>query len=293
MRPDRVVIGTDSEHARSVLGTLYRPLYLLETPMVFTTLESAELIKYAANAFLATKITFINEIADLCEAVGADVQDIARGIGLDGRIGRKFLHAGPGFGGSCFPKDCQALIRTAEVAKRPLAIVDTVLRVNDARKRRMADRIAEACGGDVYGKTLAVLGLTFKPNTDDMRDSPSLSILPALHEAGATIHAFDPEGMDEAKKLMPELTCFGDAYAAMDGADALVLITEWNEFRALDLNRVKSLLRQPLVIDLRNIYKPEEMTEAGLVYYSIGRPPTNESGSLRAIENSANLRTIA
>jgi UDPglucose 6-dehydrogenase len=293
MRPDRVVIGTDSEHARNVLGTLYRPLYLLETPMVFTTLESAELIKYAANAFLATKITFINEIADLCEAVGADVQDIARGIGLDGRIGRKFLHAGPGFGGSCFPKDCQALIRTAEIAKRPLAIVDTVLRVNDARKRRMADRIAEACGGDVYGKTLAVLGLTFKPNTDDMRDSPSLSILPVLHEAGATVHAFDPEGMDEARKLMPELTYFSDAYAAMDGADALVLITEWNEFRGLDLERVKSLLRQPLVVDLRNIYKPEEMTVAGLVYHSIGRPPTNEADGLQAIENPAGLRTIA
>jgi UDPglucose 6-dehydrogenase len=293
MRPDRVVIGTGSEHARLVLGTLYRPLYLLETPMVFTTLESAELIKYAANAFLATKITFINEMADLCEAVGADVQDIARGIGLDGRIGRKFLHAGPGFGGSCFPKDCQALIRTAEIAKRPLAIVDTVLRVNDARKRRMADRIAEACGGDIYGKTLAVLGLTFKPNTDDMRDSPSLSILPVLHEAGATIHAFDPEGVDEAKKLMPELSYFSDAYAAMDGADALVLITEWNEFRGLGLGGGTSLLRQPLVIDLRNIYKPEEMTEAGLVYHSIGRPPTSEMAGIRTIENPAGLRTIA
>src|SRR4051794_40081921 len=293
MRPDRVVIGTESEHARTVLGTLYRPLYLLETPVVFTTLESAELIKYAANAFLATKITFINEIADLCEAVGADVQDIARGIGLDGKIGRKFLHAGPGFGGSCFPKDCQALIRTAEIAKRPLAIVDTVLRVNDARKRRMADRIVEACGGDVYGKILAVLGLTFKPNTDDMRDSPSLSILPVLHEAGATIHAFDPEGMDEAKKLMPEVTCFGDAYAAMDGADALVLITEWNEFRALDLGRVRSLLRRPLVIDLRNIYKPEEMTEAGLVYHSIGRPPTGAAGSAQTVEHPAKLRVIS
>src|SRR3954454_5956107 len=292
MRPDRVVIGTASEHARAVLGTLYRPLYLLETPVVFTTLESAELIKYAANAFLATKITFINEMADLCEAVGADVQDIARGIGLDGRIGRKFLHAGPGFGGSCFPKDCQALIRTAEIAKRPLAIVDTVLRVNDARKRRMADRIAEACAGKVYGKTLAVLGLTFKPNTDDMRDSPSLSILPALHEAGATIRAFDPEGIDEAKKLMPELSYFGDAYAAMEGADALVLITEWNEFRGLDLDRVKSLLRRPLVIDLRNIYKPEEMTEAGLVYHSIGRPPIGAADAASVLENPAGLRAI-
>src|SRR3954464_10177854 len=222
MRPDRVVIGTESEHARSVLGTLYRPLYLLETPMVFTTLESAELIKYAANAFLATKITFINEMADLCEAVGADVQDIARGIGLDGRSGRKFLHAGPGFGGSCFPKDCQALVRSAELAETDLSIVDTVLRVNDARKRRMADRIAEACGGDVYGKTLAVLVLTFNPTPADMRDTRSLSILPALYEAGAQIQAFDPEGIDEARKVMPELTYFSDAYAAMDGADALV-----------------------------------------------------------------------
>src|SRR5690349_21332126 len=272
MRPDRVVIGTESEHARTVLQALYRPLYLLETPVVFTSLETAELIKYAANAFLAAKITFINEMADLCEAVGADVQDVARGIGLDGRIGRKFLHAGPGFGGSCFPKDCQALVRSAEIAKTPLAIVDTVLRVNDARKRRMADRIVEACGGDVAGKTLAVLGLTFKPNTDDMRDSPSLSILPVLCEAGATVRAFDPEGMAEAKKLLPELTYCGDAYAAMDGADALVLVTEWNEFRALDLDRVKALLRQPVVIDLRNIYKPDEMSAAGLVYHSIGRP---------------------
>ena len=294
MRPDRVVIGTDSEHARTVLGALYRPLYLRETPMVFTTLESAELIKYAANAFLATKITFINEIADLCEAVGADVQDIARGIGLDGRIGGKFLHAGPGFGGSCFPKDCQALIRTAEIAKRPLSIVDTVLRVNDARKRRMSDRIAEACGGDVYGKTLAVLGLTFKPNTDDMRDSPSLSILPALHEAGARIHAFDPEGVDEARKLMPELTYFSDAYATMEGADALVLITEWNEFRALDLDRVKALLRRPVVIDLRNIYKAEEMSAAGLVYHSIGRPPTGASSDSDApLEQPAGLRVVS
>jgi UDPglucose 6-dehydrogenase len=278
MRPDRVVIGTDSEHARAVLRALYRPLYLLETPIVFTTLETAELTKYAANAFLATKITFINEIADLCEAVGADVQDVARGIGLDGRIGGKFLHAGPGFGGSCFPKDCQALIRTAEIAKTPLAIVDTVLRTNDARKRRMADRIAAACGGDLEGRTLAVLGLTFKPNTDDMRDSPALSILPALHEAGARIRAFDPEGMAEAKKLMPELDYCSDAYATMEGADALVLITEWNEFRALDLARVKTLLRRPLVIDLRNVYPPEEMTAAGVVYHSIGRPVGEAGG---------------
>jgi UDPglucose 6-dehydrogenase len=271
MRPDRVVIGTESEHARTVLRALYRPLYLFETPIVFTTLETAELIKYAANAFLATKITFINEVADLCEAVGADVQDVARGIGLDGRIGGKFLHAGPGFGGSCFPKDCQALVRTAEEMKAPLAIVDTVLRVNDARKRSMARRVVEACGGSVEGLTLAALGLTFKPNTDDMRDSPSLAFLPALSDAGATVRAFDPEGIAEAKKLMPELEYCTDPYEAMDGADALILVTEWNAFRALDLTRVKRLLRRPLVIDLRNIYKPEEMAAIGLAYHSIGR----------------------
>jgi UDPglucose 6-dehydrogenase len=292
MRPDRVVIGTESEHARSVLGALYRPLYLLETPMVFTSLETAELIKYAANAFLATKITFINEMADLCEAVGADVQDIARGIGLDGRIGRKFLHAGPGFGGSCFPKDCQALVRSAELAETKLAIVETVLRVNDSRKRAMADRIIAACGGAVAGKTLAVLGLTFKPNTDDMRDSPSLAILPVLREAGARIRAFDPEGMAEAAKLMPDLDYCGDAYETMEGADALILITEWNAFRALDLDRVKSLLRQKLVIDLRNIYAPDEMIAAGLTYYSIGRP-ISQWGGEKMTEKPAGLRAIA
>src|SRR6185312_5327899 len=242
MRPDRVVIGTGSEHARAVLRALYRPLYLIETPMVFTALETAELIKYAANAFLATKITFINEVADLCEKLGADVQDVARGIGLDGRIGGKFLHAGPGFGGSCFPKDCRALVRTAEEAHAPLSIVDTVMRVNDARKRAMAERIVAACGGTVAGKTIAVLGLTFKPNTDDMRDSPSLEILPALLAKGASIRAFDPEGMAEAGRLLAQIEFAADAYEAMAGADVLVIITEWNEFRALDLARVKSLL---------------------------------------------------
>ena len=271
MRPDRVVIGADSERARNVMRQLYRPLYLIETPMLFTDIETAELIKYAANAFLATKITFINEIADLCERVGADVQDVARGIGLDGRIGRKFLHAGPGFGGSCFPKDCRALVRTAEEAEAALAIVATVVRVNEARKGRMADKITAACGGTVAGKSLAVLGLTFKPNTDDMRDSPSLEILPRLVAGGATIRAFDPEGIDEAKKLMPDLIYCTDAYATMDGADALVLLTEWNEFRALDLARVRGLLATPLVIDLRNIYRPAEMAAAGLSYVSLGR----------------------
>jgi UDPglucose 6-dehydrogenase len=273
MRPDRVVIGADSEHARAVMRQLYRPLYLLETPMLFTDIETAELIKYAANAFLATKITFINEIADLCERVGADVQDVARGIGLDGRIGRKFLHAGPGFGGSCFPKDCTALVRTAREAEAPLSIVETVVEVNQARKRRMAERIIAACGGAVTGKTIAVLGLTFKPNTDDMRDAPSLEILPRLTAGGAVIRAFDPEGMDEAKKFLPELVYCRDAYEAMEGADALVLLTEWNEFRALDLDRVGRLLDNPVVIDMRNIYRPEEMEAAGLSYLSVGRPP--------------------
>jgi UDPglucose 6-dehydrogenase len=271
MRPDRVVIGTDSEHARTVLRALYRPLYLLETPVVFTTLETAEMIKYAANAFLAAKITFINQVADLCEAVGADVQDVARGIGLDGRIGRKFLHAGPGFGGSCFPKDCEALVRTAEEAGSRLTMVERVLEINNSRKRGMADRVAAACGGSVTGKTIAVLGLTFKPNTDDMRESPSLAILPLLTEAGATIRAFDPEGMNEARKLLPDLDYCRDAYEAIDGADALVLLTEWNEFRALDLERIKALLRAPVIIDLRNIYQPDEMATAGFVYHSIGR----------------------
>ncbi|HUI35682.1 MAG TPA: UDP-glucose/GDP-mannose dehydrogenase family protein [Stellaceae bacterium] len=286
MRPDRVVIGTDSEHARSVLRALYRPLYLLETPVAFTTIETAELIKYAANAFLAAKVTFINQIADLCEAVGADVQDVAHGIGLDGRIGRKFLHAGPGFGGSCFPKDCAALVRTAAEAGKPLTMVERVLEINDERKRAMADRIAEVCGGNVAGKTIAVLGLTFKPNTDDMRESPSLSILPPLVEAGATIRAFDPEGMTEAKKLLPDLHYCDDAYQAIDGADALVLLTEWNEFRALDLERVKSLLRAPVVIDLRNIYQPQDMVDAGFVYHSIGRRtgmPLTAKTTLKAI----------
>jgi UDPglucose 6-dehydrogenase len=272
MRPDRVVIGADSERARVVLRQLYRPLYLIETPMLFTDVATAELIKYAANAFLATKVTFINEIADLCETLGADVQDVARGIGLDGRIGRKFLHAGPGFGGSCFPKDCRALVRTAGEAGGGLAIVETVLRVNEARKRRMADKIAAACGGNLAGKSLAVLGLTFKPNTDDMRDAPSLEILPRLIAAGARIRAFDPEGMDEAKKLIPELVYCRDAYQTMEGADALILLTEWNEFRGLDLGRVRDLLANPLVIDLRNIYQPQEMAAVGFSYLSIGRP---------------------
>ena len=271
MRPDRVVIGAESDHAKAVMRELYRPLYLLETPILFTALETAELIKYAANSFLATKISFINEIANLCEAVGADVQDVAKGIGLDGRIGRKFLHAGPGFGGSCFPKDCLALVKTAQTAGAPVSIIETVVAVNERRKSQMAERIIAACGGSVAGKTVAVLGLTFKPNTDDMRDSASLTIIPALQAAGATVRAFDPEGMEEAKKQLDGVAFCAGAYDAMSGADALVIITEWNEFRALDLARVKTLLAAPVVIDLRNIYKPEDMAAAGFTYYSIGR----------------------
>ena len=287
MRPDRVVIGADSERAQAVMRQLYRPLYLIETPMLFTDIETAELIKYAANAFLATKITFINEIADLCERVGGNVQDVAKGIGLDGRIGRKFLHAGPGFGGSCFPKDCRALVRTAHEAEAPLSIIETVVQANEARKRRMADKIIAACGGTLAGKTIAVLGLTFKPNTDDMRDAPSLEVLPRLAAAGAVIRAFDPEGMAEAQKLMPNLTYCNDAYETMVGAEALVLLTEWNEFRALDLVRVGQLLVNPLVIDLRNIYQPQEMAAAGLYYISVGRlpqlPESKASTQLRAL----------
>ena len=280
MRPDRVVIGADSERAQAVMKELYRPLYLIETPIVFTAIETSELIKYAANTFLATKITFINEIADLCEKVGADVHDVARGIGLDGRIGRKFLHPGPGYGGSCFPKDTLALVRTAQEAGAPLKIVETVVAVNDARKKRMADKIIAACGGSVKGKTIAILGLTFKPNTDDMRDAPSLAIVPALEEAGAKVRAFDPEGMHEAEKLLPNVKYCQNAYEAMEGADALALVTEWNEFRALDLDRVKSLLKQPVIVDLRNIYRPQDMIAAGFDYVCVGRPtPKGKSKS--------------
>jgi UDPglucose 6-dehydrogenase len=272
MRPDRVVIGADAERAREVLRQVYRPLYLIETPILFTSLETAELIKYAANAFLATKITFINEIADLCERVGADAHDVARGIGLDGRIGRKFLHPGPGFGGSCFPKDTLALVRTAQKAGAPFAIVETVVDVNERRKKAMADKIVRHCGGSVEGKAVAVLGLTFKPNTDDMRESPSLDIVPELQRAGATVRAYDPAGQEEAKKLLDGVVWCDDAYEAMEGADALVIVTEWNAFRALNLDRVKALLKAPVMIDLRNIYNPEEMAAAGFDYTSVGRP---------------------
>lgn len=272
MRPDRVVIGTESPKAEAVLKSLYRPLYLIETPIVFTGLETAELAKYAANAFLATKITFINEMADLCEKTGAHVQDVARAIGLDGRIGRKFLHAGPGFGGSCFPKDTLALKRIAEDYQSPIKIVNAVVEVNDARKRAMAERVIKACGGSVAGLTIGVLGVTFKPNTDDMREAPSLEIIPALQKAGANIRAYDPAGMDEAAKHMTGITWCKDPYDALSGSDAGVVITEWNDFRALDPARIAGLLKKKVLVDLRNVYKPEEMRAAGLTYSSIGRP---------------------
>lgn len=272
MRPDRVVIGTTSERAGDVMRRLYRPLYLIETPIVMTSLETAELTKYAANTFLAAKITFINEIADLCEKVGADVHDVARGIGLDGRIGKKFLHPGPGYGGSCFPKDTLALVRTAQQAGSPLRIIETVVDVNDTRKKRMADRVIEAVGGSVAGKSVAILGVTFKPNTDDMRDSPSLDIIPALQAAGATVKAFDPAGMTEAAKLLPGVEWAQTAYDALDGVECVAILTEWNEFRALDLKRVKTLVKAPVMVDFRNIYNPQDMAQAGFDYRSIGRP---------------------
>jgi len=272
MRPDRVVVGTETERAWEVMRSLYRPLSLNEKPILNVALETSELIKYAANAFLATKITFINEIADLCEKVGANVQEVARGIGLDGRIGAKFLHAGPGYGGSCFPKDTLALARTAEQADSPLRIVQTVIDVNEHRKRRMAEKTIAAAGGSVEGKTVGVLGVTFKPNTDDMRDAPSLAIIPALQAAGASVKAFDPEGMDMATSLLPGVTWCHDAYSALRDADILVLITEWNEFRALNMARVKDDMRGDLVVDLRNIYRADEMRALGFRYESVGRP---------------------
>jgi UDPglucose 6-dehydrogenase len=275
MRPDRVVIGAESDRARTVMRDLYRPLYLIETPIVFTSLETSELIKYAANTFLATKITFINEIADLCEKVGADVHDVARGIGLDGRIGRKFLHPGPGYGGSCFPKDTLALVKTAQDVGSPLRIIETVVDINEKRKAAMADRIVAACGGSVRGKSIAILGLTFKPNTDDMRDAPSLVIIPALLKAGARVRAYDPEGMHgEARRLLAGAEFCASAADAMTGADAMALLTEWNEFRALDPQRMKQLLKTPIVVDMRNVYSPADMVAAGIVYRAMGRPIT-------------------
>lgn len=269
--PDRVVVGTDDDRARDVMRELYRPLFLNETPIIFTERRTSELIKYAANAFLAVKITFINEIADLCEKVGANVQEVSRGIGLDGRIGSKFLNAGPGYGGSCFPKDTLALTKTANDHDSPVRIVDTVVEVNAARKKAMATKIIDAMGGDISGKTIGVLGLAFKPNTDDMRDAPSLDIIPALVEAGAVIKAYDPEAMEEASHLLNGIDYAENPYAVLEGSDAMVIITEWDQFRALDLDRVKQALKQPVVIDLRNIYAPDDMTKRGFSYTSIGR----------------------
>jgi UDPglucose 6-dehydrogenase len=276
-RPDRVVIGIDDvdgatgTRARAVMSELYRPLNLNESPLLFTARRTSELIKYAANAFLAMKITFINEMADLCEAVGADVQQVARGIGLDNRIGSKFLHAGPGYGGSCFPKDTLALVHTAREAGAPVRLVETTVEVNDARKKSMIDRVRAAVGGDLAGKTIGVLGLTFKPNTDDMRDSPALDLIPALTAAGATVQAFDPEGMHEAGKLLSDLTFCEGPYDALAGAHAAVIVTEWDQFRALDLDRIKLTMAKPVMVDLRNVYRPDEMRARGFLYSSIGR----------------------
>ncbi len=271
MRPDRVVVGTSSERAQEVMRAVYRPLYINETPILFTKRETAEVIKYAANAFLATKITFINEIADLCEQVGADVQQVSKGIGLDGRIGAKFLHAGPGYGGSCFPKDTLALTRAGQKYGAPQRIVEAVVSVNEDRKSRMADKIIDAGGGDVRGKKIAVLGVAFKPNTDDMRDAPSLTIIPVLQQAGAAVTAYDPEAIETAEKLMENVTWVENSYEAVRDADIVVILTEWNEFRALDLKRVKEDMAGSTIVDLRNVYKPDEMKALGLDYISIGR----------------------
>jgi UDPglucose 6-dehydrogenase len=271
MRPDRVVCGVADDQARDVLKAIYRPLSLREVPILFTERATAEVIKYAANAFLAVKISFINEIADLCEKVGADVQGVAKGIGLDKRIGSKFLHPGPGYGGSCFPKDTLALLKTAEDNAVQLQIVAATVKVNDERKAAMADRIIAACGGSVAGKTIGVLGLTFKPNTDDMRDAPSLVIIPALEAAGAKVKAFDPEGMKAAAALLPRVEMCADTYEALEGADVGVLLTEWNEFRALDLGRVRETLKTPAFVDLRNVYPIEEMVNIGIAYTAVGR----------------------
>jgi UDPglucose 6-dehydrogenase len=272
-RPDRIVVGTEDEEAAELMREIYRPLYLNKAPLLFTGRRTAELIKYAANAFLATKITFINEISDLCEIVGADVQDVARGIGLDNRIGAKFLHAGPGYGGSCFPKDTLALLKTAEDHQAPLRIVESVVKVNEARKRAMGRKVVQALGGDARGRTVALLGLTFKPNTDDMRDAPSLSIVQALQDAGATVRGYDPEGIEQARPMMPHVAFCDSPYEAAAGADAVVLVTEWDVLRALDLKRLARDMTQPIFVDLRSVYPPEEVEQAGLRWFGIGRAP--------------------
>jgi UDPglucose 6-dehydrogenase len=275
--PDRIVVGTDDERGRKVLGDVYRPLSLSQAPLMYTKRRTAELIKYAANAFLATKITFINEIADLSEKVGADVQEVARGIGLDNRIGSKFLHAGPGFGGSCFPKDTRALIKIAQDYDVQLRIVEAVLGVNDNRKRAMARKVSSAVGTSLRGKTVAVLGLTFKPDTDDMREAPSIPLVTGLLDMGARVRAHDPVGMKQARKELPDIEYGDDPYACVRGADAMVVVTEWVQYRTLDLGRLKQEMKQPVVIDLRNIYRPEDMSAHGFIYESVGRPPLSRN----------------
>jgi UDPglucose 6-dehydrogenase len=270
--PDRIVVGTEDERARKVIAEIYRPLYLNQAPIMYTGRRTAELIKYAANAFLATKITFINEIADLAERTGADVQEVARGIGLDNRIGSKFLHAGPGFGGSCFPKDTRALVKTAQDHGVPLRIVEAMLAVNDSRKRAMARKVAAVLGGNLRNRTIGVLGLAFKPNTDDMREAPSIPLITALQDLGAAVQAYDPISMDQARLELPDVTYCDDPYSCAAKADALVIVTEWEQFRALDLNRLKEQMAQPVIVDLRNIYRPDEMAEHGFTYVSVGRP---------------------
>ncbi|GJE18437.1 UDP-glucose dehydrogenase family protein [Methylobacterium marchantiae] len=286
-RPDRIVIGVEDDRARQVMSEVYRPLFLNTSPIVVMSRRSAEVTKYAANAFLATKIAFINEVADLCEQAGADVQEVAHGIGLDKRIGGKFLHAGPGFGGSCFPKDMQAMIKMAQDHGTPLRIVETAAAVNDQRKRVMARKIIRACGGSVRHRTIAVLGLTFKPNTDDMRDSPAIAIITGLQDAGARIRAYDPEGMDQARTVLDDVAYCGDAYTCVEDADALVIVTEWDMFRALDLDKIRGLMRRPVLVDLRNIYGAAEATKAGFAYVSVGRgrqvPPVQEGAPILAL----------
>jgi UDPglucose 6-dehydrogenase len=282
--PDRIVIGCEDAHAKAVMAELYRPLYLSAPPILYTDRRTAELIKYAANAFLATKITFINEISDLCEKVGADVQSVARGIGLDARIGTKFLHPGPGFGGSCLPKDTRALLKTALDNGTPMRIVEAAVAANDARRRAMALKIVRALGGEIRGKTIAVLGLTFKPNTDDMREAPSISLVTALLDLGARVRAYDPAGMEQAKRVLPEISYYDSPYACAAGADALVIVTEWEQFRALDLERLKDAMRTHTLIDLRNIYSPDEMARHGFAYESVGRGEQARHGAPAAQE---------
>jgi UDPglucose 6-dehydrogenase len=278
--PDRIVVGTDDERARAILAEIYRPLYLNRAPIVFTGRRTAELIKYAANAFLATKVTFINEIADLCERVGADVQEVARGIGLDNRIGSKFLHPGPGFGGSCFPKDLRALIKTAHDYDVPMRILEAVETVNDTRKRAMARKVSSVFGGVLRGKTIAILGLTFKPNTDDVREAPSVALITALQDMGARVRAYDPVGMEQAKQILADVTYCQGPYDCVEEADAVVIITEWEQFRALDLERVRDLMACPVMVDLRNVYRPEEVKKYGFAYTSVGRLPTQQPVNL-------------